>query len=59
MYGLKTIHQLNRENAEAQRIVEKHAAPSESTQQEHRLSAAERVATAQETMQRILNGSRG
>lgn len=58
MYGLKTIHQLNREAEEAERIMAKHEQLVES-QDATRLSAAKRSEIAKETMKRILNGARG
>ena len=54
MYGLKTIRQINAENAEAQRIVEKHATQAQPAQSQPR-----REEVAKQTMERILNGAKG
>lgn len=61
MYGLKTIHQLNAENVEAQRIMAKHngQGAGEAAPPGPRLAAAERTRIAQENIARILNGAKG
>jgi hypothetical protein len=54
MYGLKTIRQINAENAEAQRIMEKHATQGQPTHAQPR-----REEVAKQTMERILSGAKG
>lgn len=58
MHGLPTIHQMNRDNEEAQRIMAKYEQPA-AAQDEGKPSAAQRIEVAQQTMKRILNGARG